>query len=52
MSMLSGRHLTISISSGLTPSHVCACPNPGPVFPTSHVVGAFYVQWVKVRGNC
>jgi hypothetical protein len=30
--------------TGLTPPHFCACPKPGPEFPTSYVVGFFCVQ--------
>jgi hypothetical protein len=37
--------------TGLTPPHFCACPKPGPGFPTSYVV-FFSVQWAKVTGNC
>jgi hypothetical protein len=36
----------------ITPPHVCACPKPGPEFPTSDVEVFFSVQWAKVTGNC
>jgi hypothetical protein len=29
----------------LTPQQVCACPKPGLRFPTSYVIGLFFVQW-------
>ena len=28
--------------TGLTPPHFCACPKPGPGFPTTYVVGLFF----------
>jgi len=32
----------VGTSPGLTsPSHFCACPKPGHIFPTSHVVVFF-----------
>jgi hypothetical protein len=35
--------------TGLTPPYVCACPKPGPGFPTSYVVVFWGVQWVQLR---
>ena len=35
------------------PPHVCACPQPGPGFPTSYVV--FFLcseSSIKIRGDC
>ena len=36
----------------LTLTHLWDCPKPGPGFPTSYVIGFFYVQLVEVRGDC
>ena len=40
--------------AGLNLSHICACPRPGPRFPTPYSVlfCFFYVQWDKMRGDC
>jgi hypothetical protein len=35
--------------TGLTPPHFCACPQPGPGFPTSYVVVLFFVQGFEMR---
>jgi len=37
--------------SGLTPPHFCACPKPGPGFPTSYVMVFFMFNYLK-RCNC
>ena len=31
----------IEKTMALTPPHFCACPNPGPGFPTPYVMGVF-----------
>jgi len=35
--------------TGLAPPLFCACPKPGPEFPTSYVI---CVQSVNARGDC
>jgi hypothetical protein len=38
--------------TGLTPPYLCACPKPGPGFPTSYIWVFFCFRWVEVRGDC
>ena len=37
------RARTEVLFTGITLPHSCACPNPGPGFPSSYVVGCFFV---------
>jgi hypothetical protein len=32
------RYVSGILLTGLTPQHFCACPEPGPGFPTSYVM--------------
>jgi hypothetical protein len=45
-----GGNVYISLP-GITVPQLCACPKPGPGFPTLFII-AFCVHWVKVMGDC
>jgi hypothetical protein len=50
--IIQGGRIRIPLT-GLTPPHVSACHKPAPGFPTLYVVvPPFFVQCIKVRGDC